>query len=495
MVSGTVAIAIAFILYLDVIIFIGLRNVSKNLSSTDYFLGGRRIGPWVTAISAEAADMSGWLFMAFPAIVYLGGMSQAFWMAIGLIIGTYLNWLFVSKRLRKYTIHVNDSITIPEFLTNRFKDSRHLLSFTSTIFIFIFFTIYTAAGFVACAKLFNLVFAIPYTYALIAGVAMILLYTLLGGYKAVCETNSVQGIIMFFALVVTAIYMILLLGGPIDASVSLLELGHEYLNPFSEQSDLSTIGIISALSWGLGYFGMPHIIVRFMGLRSNFEMSFSRRVAMFWLILVLLAAICIGAFGHLYLMPEVLSDVQAETVFIASVQKMFPAFIAGIFLCGILAASMSTTDSQLMVSSSAFSRDIFKTFLKKNATEKQILLVGRLSTSIIAIIGFIIALNPENSIFNLVRYAWAGFGATFGPIILLSLFWRGATRNGAFAGMITGGITVFIWQQLEGGIFDIYELLPGFIICLVVAIIVSLLNRNKNQEMLNEFDLYRQIVD
>jgi sodium/proline symporter len=488
----------AFVVYLGGMIFIGLRH-SKNVSgSEDFFLGARSAGPWVTALSAEASDMSGWLLMGLPGVAYLGGMKEAFWTALGLTVGTYLNWLLVAKRLRKYTIHAGNAITIPEFFTNRFKDTSHLISLVSVVFIIFFFTIYTASGFVACGKLFNAVFGIPYTGALVIGIVIILTYTILGGYLAVCSTDFVQGTLMFIALIVTTVVGAVALGGPVEAVEKVNRLGESFLNPFANGpgQNFGTIDIISALGWGLGYFGMPHILVRFMGLRSNREVSISRRIAMVWVIIAFIGALLVGVFGRVYLAPLDLSANGAqETVFIQTLMKMFPSFIAGIFLCGILAAAMSTADSQLLVAASAFSRDIYTVFFNKNATEKQNLLMSRMTVFVVAAVAFIIALDPAGSIFGLVSYAWAGFGATFGPLVLLSILWKGATRNGALAGLVCGGITVIVWKQLSGGIFNLYEIIPGFAVCLLVAVIVSLLDKSAGQGIRAEYEAYQKLGD
>ncbi|GHV11415.1 sodium:proline symporter [Fibrobacterales bacterium] len=483
----------AFVLYLAFMVYLGLRNTKKNKSSSDFFLGSRNTGPWQTALSAEASDMSGWLLMGLPGVAYLGGMKEAFWTAIGLIIGTYLNWLFVAKRLRKYTIHAGDSITIPEFFTNRFKDNSRIISLVSVIFILIFFTIYAASGFVACAKLFNSVFDIPYLYALILGIAVILTYTLLGGYLAVVSTDFMQGSLMFFALVATTIGAIFSFGGWHETVAA---VGTEMLNPFHDNPNVpfGTLGIVSALAWGLGYFGMPHILVRFMGLRSNKEVRTSRRIAMVWVVIAFAGALLIGAFGNAYLGTPLAPGMQ-ETVFIETLKVMFPSFLAGIFLCGILAAAMSSADSQLLVAASAFSRDIYQTFLNKNASEKQTLLMSRVTVVVVALVAFFLSLDPMSSIFGLVSYAWAGFGATFGPLILLSLFWKGITRNGALSGLIAGGVTVIVWKQLHGGIFDIYEIIPGFAACFEIAVIVSLLGQKPGKEIAAEYEAYTKLGD
>ena len=493
----------AFVLYLGFMVVIGLRYMSKNNSALDFFLGGRKTGPWMTALSAEASDMSGWLLMGLPGLAYLGGMKEAFWTAAGLVVGTYLNWLIVAKPLRKCTIAFGDSITIPEFLTNRFKDKSHVLAAISVIFIALFFTIYTASGFVACAKLFNSVFELPYYAGLTIGLVVILSYTILGGYLAVCATDFIQGTLMFIALIITTSVMIAVLGGPAQAFEKVNnfaaramagEFGDIMKEKFIANQTYSAVSAISAAAWGLGYFGMPHILVRFMGIRSNTEIKLSRRIATVWVITAFVGAVVVGSTGTAYL-SGVLAPEMAETVFSASMQQMYPSFVAGLFLCAILAAAMSTADSQLLVASSAFSRDVYKGLLKKDAKEKEVLNVSRITVFIIAAVAFVIALNPKSSIFSLVSYAWAGFGAAFGPVILLALFWRGMTRNGALAGLIAGGVTVIIWHNLKGGIFNIYEILPGFFACLIFAVAFSLLQKNKDAEMLAEFDKYKNMAD
>lgn len=497
---------LAFVIYLGFMIMIGVMYAKKNNSSSDFFLGGRKVGPWMTALSAEASDMSGWLLMGLPGLAYLGGMKEAFWTALGLVIGTYLNWLIVAKPLRKCTIAFGDSITIPEFLTNRFKDKSRVLSTVSVIFIIIFFTIYTASGFVACAKLFNSVFGLSYHTGLIIGVAVILLYTIMGGYLAVCATDFIQGSLMFIACIVAAIVMVVVLGGPSNAIESVAafsqraisgEFGDAMQQKFIANQNYGIVPIISALAWGLGYFGMPHILIRFMGIRSNKEVALSRRIATIWVVIAFIGTLVVGSLGTVYL-PNILSPNAAETVFSATIQKMFPPFIGGIFLCAILAAAMSTADSQLLVASSAFSQDIFKGLIKKDATTKEVLNISRLAVFIIAAIAFVLSLDENSSIFGLVSYAWAGFGATFGPLILLSLFWRGCTAKGAIAGLITGGVTVVAWHNIPASvspIFGVYEILPAFILCLLVTVVVSLLDKNKDAQMLEEFDNFKKMPD
>ena len=497
---------LAFVIYLGFMIMIGVMYAKKNNSSSDFFLGGRKVGPWMTALSAEASDMSGWLLMGLPGLAYLGGMKEAFWTALGLVIGTYLNWLIVAKPLRKCTIAFGDSITIPEFLTNRFKDKSKVLSTVSVIFIILFFTIYTASGFVACAKLFNSVFGLPYHVGLVLGTIVILLYTVLGGYLAVCATDFIQGTLMFVACIVAAAVMVVVLGGPGNAMESVAafsqraisgEFGEAMKEKFLANQNFGIVPIISALAWGLGYFGMPHILIRFMGIRSNKEVALSRRIATIWVVIAFIGTLIVGSLGTVYL-PEILSPSAAETVFSATIQKMFPAFIGGIFLCAILAAAMSTADSQLLVASSAFSQDIFKGLIKKDASVKEVLSISRIAVFIIAAVAFVLSLDENSSIFGLVSYAWAGFGATFGPLVLLALFWKGATAKGAIAGLIGGGVTVVAWHNIPATvapIFGVYEILPAFIVCLVLTVVVSLLDKNKDPQMIAEFEAFKKMED
>lgn len=512
----------AFVLYLGAMIYIGLRNANKNNSSSDFFLGGRKVGPWVTALSAEASDSSAWLLMGLPGLCYLGGVKETFWTALGLIVGTYLNWLFVAKPLRKCSITFGDSITIPEFFTNRFKDKSHILSVISVVLIVFFFTIYTASGFVACAKLFNSVFGIPYHSGLAIGLLVILCYTITGGYTAVCSTDFVQGTLIFIAFVVSSVIAVFALGGPVeaitrvqsfDARALANEFGSNLQAAFLGNQSFGRMSILSALAWGLGYFGMPHIIVRFMGIRSNAEIKKARRIGTTWMIVSYIGTFLIGSLGTAYLLKHgvllgtgseeiavagVTQFGDAETVFSATMLKMYPAFIGGIFLCAILAASMSTADSQLLAASSAVGRDIYKGIINKNADEKSILNISRFTVFVIALVALFLSLNPNSSIFGLVAYAWAGFGATFGPLVLLALYWKGTTAKGAIAGLITGFAAVILWHNIPGSvhkIFALYEIVPGFIICLFFTVLVSFLDKNKDPEMLADFEAYKNLKD
>ncbi len=495
MTAQFIAKLIAFILYLGVMIYVGLRNASKNNSSADFFLGGRKVGPWVTALSAEASDSSAWLLMGLPGLCYLGGVQESIWTAVGLILGTYLSWLFVAKPLRKCSITFGDSITIPEFLSNRFNDKTHLLSVVSVIFIVLFFTIYTASGFVACAKLFNSVFGINYHAGLAIGLVVILCYTVTGGYTAVCTTDFIQGSLIFIAFVVSTIIAVFVIGTGNTAQVfkNFQEVTGTELQAFNG------MGIVSALAWGLGYFGMPHIIVRFMGIRSNSEIGKARRIGIIWMVISYIGAILIGTLGTVYLKKYgiTLDSVSAETVFSATMQNMYPAFIAGIFLCAILAASMSTADSQLLAASSAVSQDIFKGLIKKDAEEKDVLIVSRFTVFLIALIALLLSLNPSSSIFNLVSFAWSGFGGTFGPLVLLALYWKRTTAPGAIAGLVCGGVVDVVWHYIPASvnpIFGLYEIVPAFLICLIVTVVVSLCTKTSD-EVAAKYDQYKNMAD
>lgn len=526
--SVMIAKVVAFVIYLGFMIYIGLRSAGKNNDASDFFLGGRKVGPWVTALSAEASDSSAWLLMGLPGLCYLGGIKETFWTALGLIVGTYLNWLFVAKPLRKCSITFGDSITIPEFFTNRFKDKSHIISLLSVVLIVFFFTIYTASGFVACAKLFNSVFGLDYHAGLAIGLVVILCYTITGGYTAVCTTDFVQGTLIFVAFVVSAVIAIFSFGGTsqaieavrsFDAQAVAGAFGEKIKNAFIANSSYKGISIISALAWGLGYFGMPHIIVRFMGIRSNEDVKKARRIGTVWMIVSYVGTFLIGTLGTAYLLNHgtllgaesglsiagVTSFGDAETVFSAVMQNMYPAFIAGIFLCAILAASMSTADSQLLAAASSVSRDVYKGLINKNADEKTVLNVSRFTVFIIALIALLLSLNPDSSIFKLVSYAWAGFGATFGPLVLLALYWKNMTNKGAIAGLIAGGIVVVLWHNLgvilpeevysAHSILRLYEIVPGFVATLIFSVGVSLLDKNKNPEMLKDFEKFKAMED
>lgn len=476
----------AFFIYLLSMMWIGITYYKKNQSMSDYILGGRGLNAWVTSMSAEASDMSGWMLMGLPGFAYASGI-QASWIAFGLCLGTYLNWAFVAKRLRIYTEIANDSLTLPDFFQNRFKDNSQTLRIASAIFIFIFFLIYTSSGFVASGKLFNTVFGISYVWSLLIGVAVVVFYTFLGGFMAVCWTDFFQGVLMFFAILIVPITGIALLGGPATTYSSIVSINPEYLNPFHnpDGTSISLIAIISLMAWGLGYFGQPHILVRFMAIRTSAELKQATHIAMTWVILSLAAAVMVGIVGKVYLATP-LTGTNVETVFMVMTNDIFVSFIAGIILSAILAAIMSTASSQLLVTASAISQDFYKSLINQHATEAQLVRVSRLTVITVAVIAFIMALNPNNLVLDLVSYAWAGFGATFGPILLFALFWKRMTRNGALAGILVGGVTVLIWQHFAW--FKLYEIVPGFILASIAIIIVSLFDDPPSKEIVEEFE-------
>ena len=483
---STVIIAAIFILYLGVMVAIGIKHYSKTDSLSEYILGGRKLGSWVTAMSAQASDMSGWLLIGLPGTAYViyGGTSEAIWTAIGLFIGTYLNWLFVAKRLRKYTQVAGNAITIPDFFENRFRDSKHILRIVSGVFIVIFFLVYTSSQFAAGGKLFNTIFGMDYTVGLIVCAAIILAYTALGGFTAVCWTDTIQGTIMFFALIIVPIIAVISMGGIDDVSLRLAQLTPESLGLFPQiGGHINGLLLASALGWGLGYFGQPHILVRFMAIESPDMIHKSRVIAMIWVGITLAAAIIIGIVGKAF-MPG-LED--GETIYMSMINTMFNPVTAGILLIAILAAIMSTASSQLLVSASSVSRDLYATIFKKDTEGPAIVWASRLTVVIISMIAIVIAIDPDSSVFGLVSCAWGGFGSAFGPLILFALFWRRMTLPGAIAGMIAGGVTDLLWYNLDGGIFDIYEIIPGFVVSAAVIVIVSLCSKLP-QEIAEEFD-------
>ena len=487
--AESISIAAVFLLYLAGMLAIGVFFFRRTESVSDYFLGDRSLNKWVTSLSAQASDMSGWLLMGLPGAAYVSGLASA-WIAIGLAIGTYLNWRLVATRLRVYTAVREDTITLTDYLEYRFRASGKVLRIISAVLILIFFLIYTSSGFVAGGKLFSAVFGFPYTAALIVGAFVVVSYTFLGGFRAVCWTDFVQATLMFFAILLVPITAVVLSGGP-AATISSL---HASVPHFFEITYLKDgiegvglwIAIISSMAWGLGYFGQPHILVRFMAIRSPRDMGGACRIAITWVLISLTGAVLAGIAGRFYLgVDAVIGD--PEKVFILTVQQMFPAAIAGVFLAAILAAIMSTADSQLLVTTSAITEDLYKALLRKDASENELVWVGRLTVVGVAIVAVCLALNPDSSVLELVAYAWAGFGAAFGPAILFSLFWRRMTHGGALAGLITGGLTVLIWKQLEGGLFDVYEIVPGFLFSSVAIIIASMAGPRPNAEILDEF--------
>lgn len=501
-------IMLAFAIYLIAMIVIGAVYARKNNSSEDYFLGGRSLSGFVAALSAQASDMSGWLLMGLPGSVYALGTGQA-WIAIGLFLGTVFNWLVISKRLRRYTIRANNSLTLPTYFENRFHDKKRVLLFISSVTIVIFFLVYTASALAAGGKLFSSVFGVDYKVALTIGAFVILVYTFLGGFMAVCVTDFVQGTLMLVAILAVPLIALNIVGTENVSAVleqtnvaggaaSYLSLMHNGGKPFS------AVEIISQLAWGLGYCGMPHILVRFMAVKDEKELKKSKGIAIGWVALSLAFACVIGVVGRAYL-PDVLEGSDSENVFINMIIKMFTQdfrlpVIGGIFLCGILAAIMSTADSQLLVSASSVAEDIFKGVVKKDADNKTILRVSRITVLIIAVLAYFIALNPNNSIMGLVSNAWAGLGAAFGPIVLLSLFWKRTNFAGAVAGIVSGALTVIIWDYIPlitgpegahitlGAGTALYSLAIGFCVSVIAIIIGSLCTKAPSEEILKEFE-------
>jgi sodium/proline symporter len=480
-------ILISFLVYLLLMVGIGFIFYRKTVNLSDYFLGGRGLNKWVTSLSAQASDMSGWLLLGLPGFAYLAGL-ESIWLAVGLAAGTYLNWKFVAKRLRNYTEVAGNSITLPDYFVNRFKTDNRLLRVTSALFILVFFLIYTASGFVAGAKLFNTVFDLNYTTALSTGVLVIIVYTFLGGFMAVAWTDFFQGLLMFAAIVAVPFFGVAAFGGP-EATISALKNDNAaLLNLFTDKfgEPLGWIAAVSMLAWGLGYYGQPHILVRFMAIRNPDQVKGARRIAMVWVLVSLSCAVLIGLIGNV-IIPAELNEVESETVFMLSVEALVNPIFTGLILSAILAAVMSTADSQLLVTSSAITEDIYRANFNRNASDQQLLWVSRLAVIGVAAIAYFIALDPEASVLELVSYAWAGFGATFGPVIILSLYWSRMTQRGALAGILAGGLTVLIWKQINGGIFDLYEIVPGFIAGMVSVVIVSRYDRKPPAEVVQEF--------
>ncbi|KOY82340.1 sodium/proline symporter PutP [Lysinibacillus macroides] len=482
---------LAIIIYLVAMLAIGWYSFVKTSNLTDYMLGGRSLGPAVTALSAGAADMSGWLLMGLPGAIYLSGIVEA-WIAIGLTIGAYLNWLLVAPRLRVYTQVSNDSITIPSYLDNRLRDHTKLIRIASGIIILVFFTFYVSSGMVAGGKFFDSSFGYDYHTGLLIVSGVVVAYTLFGGFLAVSYTDFIQGLTMFVALIAVPVFGLFLTGGLGDTIDSIKAVDPEHLNLLP--STLTAAALISSVAWGLGYFGQPHIIVRFMAITSVKETKQARRIGIGWMILSLFGALATALVGVAYFQQNGGELKDVETVFIVMGQILFHPFIAGIMLAAILAAVMSTISSQLIVTSSALVEDIYKALFNKTASDKHYVFVGRMAVLVVSIVAGILAWNPDNSVLNLVSFAWAGFGAAFGPIILLSLYWRKLTNYGAISGMITGAVTAFIWGKVEVLTSALYEIVPGFIVCLLVAVVVSLMTYKRNQDIEDEFNSMEKIL-
>lgn len=505
MTSNVVCILITIVAYLVMMVFVGIKCSKKNNDVDDFYLGGRKLGPIVTAMSAEASDMSSWLLMGLPGVAYLSGVADSGWTAIGLALGTYVNWLIVAKRLRTYSQKCN-AITIPDFFSNRYRDDKHLLMGISALIILIFFVPYTASGFSACGKLFNSLFGLNYHVAMILSAVIIIAYTSIGGFLAASTTDLIQSITMTIALVILVVFGVSTAGG-LDAVMDNARNLSGYLS-FTQLHDAETgssspygfLTIISTLAWGLGYFGMPHILLRFMAIGDKDKIKISRRIASIWVVISMGIAIFIGFIGNALSangnIVTLVGSSESETVVIKIATLMSEhsaifALLAGLIFAGILACTMSTSDSQLLVASSSMSENIIKGLFNVKLSEKSSMMIARLVLIVISILSIIIAWNPDSSVFQIVSFAWAGFGATFGPVMLSALFWRRSNKYGAISGMVVGGVMVFVWKFIlkpMGGVFGIYELLPAFVLATIAIVLVSLITEKPSQEITQEFD-------
>jgi sodium/proline symporter len=512
--SDTGKILVSMAGYMLIVICIGVffaRRAQQN--SDNYFLGGRSLGPWVAAMSAEASDMSGWLLMGLPGVAYWCGIADAAWTAIGLAAGTYLNWLIVAKRLRRYSVISGDAITIPEFFSNRFHERKKVLLTVSAAFILVFFTVYAASCFVTCGKLFSTLFGASYHSMMIVGAIFVVVYTFLGGFLAESVSDFMQAVVMIFALSVILGVGTAAAGGvqavienakAIPGYFSMTELatpvtaadGVQMVSGgapvFGDARPYGFLTILSTLSWGLGYFGMPQVLLRFMAIRHENELPRSRRIAAVWVVISLFAAVSIGVIGRALFPAEggLLTSAGAENVFITLSQALLPALLAGIVMAGILAATISSSDSYLLIAASACAKNIYGGVLKKDADDRQIMRVSRVILIVISLLGMVIAWDENSVIFTIVSFAWAGFGATFGPAMLFSLFWERANHTGVVAGMLTGGVTVFVWKLVlkpMGGLFGIYELFPAFVLSSLVIVLVSLFTAPPEASIVEEF--------
>ena len=513
--GDTIQIMITMVVYMLAVIGIGIAFAKRaNKNSDAYFLGGRSLGPWVTAMSAEASDMSGWLLMGLPGVAYWCGIADAAWTAIGLAVGTYLNWLITSRRLRRYSEKAGNAITLPEFFSNRFHEKGKVIMTISARFILIFFTVYAASCLVTCGKLFSTLFGFDYVPMMIIGAVFVLVYTIIGGFLAESASDFMQAIVMIFALIVIVITGTVAAGGPgavfenaksipgfLDffgiASPVTADGAQVIVNgqpQFGEAGSYGFLSVISTLAWGLGYFGMPQVLLRFMAIRKEKELTRSRRIATVWVVISLIVAVLIGVIGRTLYPTALTTSSSAENVFILLSTNLLPPLLAGLVMAGILAATISSSDSYLLIAASAFSKNIYHGIMRKNATDKQVMIISRVTLLVITAVAIIIALDENSVIFTIVSFAWAGFGATFGPLMLLSLFWKRINRAGAIAGMLSGGIMVFVWNLLIrplGGAWDIYELLPAFLFSCICIVVVSLLTAPPSEEIQQEFEEVR----
>lgn len=507
MTTAQICIMIAIVIYLAVVLLVGVAYSKKTKNVGDFYLGGRKLGPLVTAMSAEASDMSSWLLMGLPGVAYLSGIADAGWTAIGLAVGTYLNWLIIAKKLRNYSAHIG-AITVPDYFSLRYKDKSRILMAIAALVIIIFFVPYTASGFAACGKLFGTLFGIDYHIAMIVSAIVIVGYTSLGGFNAASTTDLIQSIVMTIALVIVLIFGVTKAGG-INAVIDNAQSLSGYLNMFTTHNtetggadNYSALTIASTFAWGLGYFGMPHILLRFMAIEDPNKIKTSRRVASVWVVISMAIAIFIGVVGIGMVNNSALAPLDdSETIIIQianllSQNGIVPALIAGVILAGILASTMSTADSQLLAASSSASENIIGGLFKAKLSETAKMIVARLTLIVISVIGVVLAWDSNSSVFGIVSFAWAGFGAAFGPVVLLSLFWKRSNKYGAIFGMIAGGAMVFIWKYAIaklGGAFAIYELLPAFIFGLIVNIVVSLITSKPEQSIIDDFEAVEKI--
>lgn len=502
--TSQICIIISIIVYLGFMIYIGVTFSKRNTEAAEFYLGGRKLGPFVTAMSAEASDMSSYLLMGLPGLAYISGIADVGWTAIGLALGTYFNWLFVSKRIRRYSSKIG-SFTIPNFFAKRYGDEKHILTCIAAVVIVVFFVPYTASGFAACGKLFSTLFGMNYMIAMLLSAAVIVLYCTLGGFLAVSTTDLIQGITMSVALLIVICFGAVTVGG-FDTVIAnarelpgYLSMVQTHVADTMSAKPYTTLTIFSTLAWGLGYFGMPHILLRFMAIEDENKLKLSRRIASVWVVISMAVAVFIGVIGYSLSKANIIPMLEgsnSETVIVQiastlSMHGVIPALIAGVILAGILAATMSTADSQLLAAASSISQNLVQDFGKKKLNTKTSLIIARITVIVISLIAVFIAQNPNSSIFTIVSFAWAGFGAAFGPVVLLALFWKRSNKQGALAGMIAGGVMVFVWKYgiaTLGGAFAIYELLPAFIIALIVNVIVSLLTPAPSAEIVRTFE-------
>ncbi len=516
--ESTIQIMLAMFVYMAAVIVIGILFARRsNKNSDEFFLGGRSLGPWVTAMSAEASDMSGWLLMGLPGVAYWCGIADAAWTAIGLAVGTYINWLIVSKRLRCYSEVAGQSITLPEYFSARFHEKKKVVMSIAAVFILIFFTVYASSCFVTCGKLFATLFNVPYIPMMILGALFVLVYTIVGGFLAESASDFMQAIVMFVALSVVVTVGVISAGGfgaiaenagSIPGFLEFFGIASPELEDgvqqvvngspvFGEAGKYGFITILSTMAWGLGYFGMPQVLLRFMAIRDKKELTLSRRVATVWVVISLAVAVFIGVVGRVLYPTDLLTASDSESIFILLSTRLLPPIIAGFVMAGILAATISSSDSYLLIAASSLAKNLYQGVFKKKATDKEVLWVSRITLLVIAIIAVIIALDEDSVIFTIVSFAWAGFGATFGPIMLFSLFWKRTNRWGAIAGMLSGGVMVFFWKLVIrplGGIWNIYELLPAFIVSSIVIVVVSLLTEEPSDEIKEEFDKVKALA-